>query len=339
VTPITPRQRVRTAIRHIQPDRTPYQINFTTPARQKLADYYGTADLDDLIGNHLAKYKARPPDALGWLADRPGFFRDEFGVVWNRTIDRDIGMVERYPLAERSLAGFTFPDPLNPLRFAALPAFIEANPGRFRYVSMSYSLFERAWSLRGMEALLMDMLEAPTFVDDLFDALLAFSLAMIDEFVKYDIDGILFGEDWGQQRGLIFSPKLWRRFIKPRIAQMYAATRQAGKTVLIHSCGKVQELFPELIDLGLDVFNPFQPDVMDPYEMKALYGDRLAFYGGVSVQQLLPHGTPQMVRDEVRRLMDVVGRDGGFIISPSHDMPGDIPVENMVALIETVREG
>ena len=204
---------------------------------------------------------------------------------------------------------------------------------------MSYSLFERAWSLRGMEALLMDMLEAPDFVDELFDALLAFSLAMIDEFVKYDIDGILFGEDWGQQRGLIFGPKQWRRFIKPRIAQMYAATRQAGKTVLIHSCGKVQELFPELIDLGLDVFNPFQPVVMDPYEMKARYGDRLAFYGGVSVQQLLPHGTPQMVRDEVRRLMDKVGRDGGFIISPSHDMPGDIPVENMVALIETVRKG
>ena len=100
MTPITPRERVRTAIRHIQPDRTPYQINFTTPARRKLADYYGTADLDDLIGNHLAKYKARPPDALGWLADRPGFFRDEFGVVWNRTIDRDIGMVERYPLTE-----------------------------------------------------------------------------------------------------------------------------------------------------------------------------------------------------------------------------------------------
>lgn len=335
---ITPRERVWTAIRHIQPDRTPYQISFTTPARKKLADYYGTSDLDDVIGNHLAKYRARPPDAYGWLADRPGFFRDEFGVVWNRTIDRDIGMVERYPLAERSLAGFTFPDPLNPQRYAALPEFIQTHHNRFRYISMSYSLFERAWSLRGMEALLVDMLEAPAFVDNLLDALLAFSLAMIAEFVKYDIDGILFGEDWGQQRGLIFGPKLWRRFIKPRIAQMYAATQRAGKAVLIHSCGKVQELFPELIDLGLDVFNPFQPDVMDPYEMKKLYGDRLTFYGGVSVQQLLPHGTPQAVRDEVRRLMEKVGKDGGFIIGPSHDMPGDIAIENMVAFIEAVRE-
>ena len=78
---------------------------------------------------------------------------------------------------------------------------------------------------------------------------------------------------------------------------------------------------------------------MVPYEMKQTYGDRLTFYGGVSVQQLLPHGTPGEVRDEVRRLMDEVGRDGGLIIAPSHDMPGDIPVENMVAFIEAVREG
>lgn len=338
MTSFTPRQRVWAAIRHTQPDRTPYQISFTSPARRKLEAYYDMADLDSLIGNHMAKYRARPPDESGWLADRPGFFRDEFGVVWNRTIDRDIGMVERYPLAERSLAGYAFPDPLNPARYAALPAFIDAHPDRFRYASMSYSLFERAWSLRGMEALLVDMLEAPDFAEAIFDTLLAFNLAVIGELVKYDIDGILFGDDWGQQRGLIFGPRLWRRFIKPRIAQMYAATRRAGKAVLIHSCGKVQELFPELIDLGLDVFNPFQPDVMDPYEMKRRYGDRLAFYGGVSVQQLLPHGTPQAVRDEARRLMDEVGRDGGFIIGPSHDMPADIPVENMVALIEAVRE-
>ena len=107
---------------------------------------------------------------------------------------------------------------------------------------------------------------------------------------------------------------------------------------MIHSCGKVQQLFPDLVEIGLDVFNPFQPDVMDVYEIKRQYGDRLAFYGGMSVQGLLPHGTPQEVRNEARRLMDQVGRGGGFIIGPSHHMPADIPVENMVAFIEAVRE-
>jgi len=100
----------------------------------------------------------------------------------------------------------------------------------------------------------------------------------------------------------------------------------------------VQELFPELIELGLDVFNPFQPDVMDCYAIKREFGRDLCFYGGVSIQKLLPWATPREIRDEVRRLMDQVGQGGGFIIAPSHHMPGDIPLENMVAFIEAVRE-
>ena len=113
--------------------------------------------------------------------------------------------------------------------------------------------------------------------------------------------------------------------------------KNAGKAVFIHSCGKVQSLFPELIELGLDVFNPFQPEVMDPYEIKKQYGSQLCFYGGVSVQKLLPYGTPGEIRTEVKRLMEEVGRGGGFIVAPSHDMPGDIPLENLLAFIDTVR--
>jgi uroporphyrinogen decarboxylase len=333
----SPRERVLTALRHRQTDRVPYQISCTVPSRLKLEEYYGATNLDNLLDNHLAKYKARPPDDLGWIPDRLGFWRDEWGVTWNRTVDRDIGVVEGYLLRERSLAGLVIPDPLAPVRFAALPGFIEKNRDRFRYVSFGMSLFERAWSLRGMSDLLVDMIEAPAWVDELLDTILAFDLAVVEEMLKYDIDGLLYGDDWGQQRGLIFGPRLWRRFIKPRVAQMYDTVKRSGKAVMIHCCGKVQELFPDLIEVGLDVFNPFQPDVMDPYEMKRLYGDRLSFFGGVSVQHLLPHGTPAEIRDEVRRLMDQVGRDGGFIIAPSHDMPGDIPLENMTAFIETVR--
>jgi uroporphyrinogen decarboxylase len=94
-----------------------------------------------------------------------------------------------------------------------------------------------------------------------------------------------------------------------------------------------------LIEAGLDVFNPFQPEVMDPYEIKTHFGSRLTFWGGVSVQKLLPFGTPQQIRDQVRRLMDGVGADGGYIIAPSHDMPGDIPLENLVAFVEAVHAG
>lgn len=329
----SPRERVWQAIRHRQPDRVPYHISYTEPARQKLEAYYGSRDLENLLGNHMAKQRSRLP----YTEVRPGFWRDEFGVLWNKTIDKDIGIVDVYPLRGRSLAGYQFPDAHDPRRFAGFPAFIAANPDRFRFLSVGYSLFERAWTLRSMPELMIDMLEAPAFVDELFDRITAFNLAVLEDGLRYDVDAVLFGDDWGQQRGLLFSPRLWRRFIKPRLALMYGAVKKAGKAVMIHCCGQVQELFPELIELGLDVFNPFQPDVMDPYAIKRQYGDRLAFYGGMSVQHLLPHGTPQQIRDEARRMMDQVGCGGGLIMAPSHDLPGDIPIENMVALIEAVK--
>jgi uroporphyrinogen decarboxylase len=333
---VTPRERVLKAIRHEQPDRVPWHFTFTVPARKKAESYYGTTQLDEFLGNHLAVF--RPLRFGTWLEDQPGHWRDEFGVVWNRSVDKDIGVVENYQIKGRSLGDYVLPDPLDPRRYEGLPEFAASHAHRFRYISIAYSLFERAWSLRGMTNLMIDMLEAPEFVDELFDAIIEFNCGVLHEVLKYDIDGVKFGDDWGQQSGLIFGGPLWRRFVKPRLARMYGMVKRAGKTVLIHSCGRVQELFPDLIKLGLDVFNPFQPEVMDPYEMKRRHGRELTFLGGMSVQKLLPFGTPQAVRDETRRLMEDVGRDGGFIIAPSHDMTGDIPLENMTAFIETVRK-
>ena len=274
-----------------------------------------------------------------WQEIRPGYWRDEFGVVWNRTVDKDIGVVEEYQLKTRSLAGYTFPDPHNPqaIREAAGVCGRQLRPFSLR----EHRLFAvRAGVVAARhDELMVDMLEAPEFVDELFDAITDYNCGVLEEVLRYDIDCVRFGDDWGQQNGLIFGGRLWRRFIKPRLARMYGMVKRAGKAVMIHSCGRVQELFPELIELGLDIFNPFQPEVMDPYEIKQQFGDELTFFGGMSVQKLLPFGTPQEIRDETCRLMEQVGRGGGFIIAPSHDMPGDIPIENMVAFIETVRNG
>jgi uroporphyrinogen decarboxylase len=333
---MTPRERVWLSIRHSQPDRVPYYFSFTQAASRKLEAYYGTKDLDSRLDNDMVRYSIRRPALLQEI--RPGFYRDEFGVLWNRSVDKDIGIPTEYPLTRRSLDGYTLPDPRDPRRYQGLPAFIESRPNRFRLISYSFTLFERAWMLRGMSELMVDMLEAPLWVDELFDALTAFNMGVLQELLRYDVDGFLFGDDWGHQQGLLFSPRLWRRFIKPRLALLIGTVKQAGKAAFVHSCGKVQALFPDLIEIGLDVFNPFQPDVMDLCAIKRQFGDRLAFYGGMSVQHTLPHGRPEQIRAEARRLMDEIGRGGGFIIAPSHHMPGDIPVENMVAFIEAVRE-
>jgi uroporphyrinogen decarboxylase len=330
---ITPRERVWQAIHHQTTDIIPYHIIPTIPAQKKLEAHFGSADLDAILNNHIVKYRLRLPD----VEVAPGYWRDGFDLVWNRSVDPDIGVVEDYPLKERSLAGAHFPNPHDPRIYAGLQKYINANPTRFRMASVGFALFERAWSLRTMQELLVDMIEAPDFIEELLDAITAYDLEIVNEAVKYDIDAILFGDDWGQQTGLIFGARLWRRFIKPRVAKLYAAVKQAGKAVFIHTCGKVQELFPELIELGVDVFNPFQPEVMDVFEVKRQYGQDLTFYGGVSIQHTLPFGTPQQVRSEVRRLLDKIGAGGGYICAPSHAMPGDIPLENMLAFIEMVQ--
>jgi uroporphyrinogen decarboxylase len=332
---MTPRERVLAAIAHRQPDVTPWHLGYTVPARKKLEAHLGTTDLAGATGDHLAAYSLRR--MARWEETAPGFWRDEWGVVWNRTVDPDIGVVEGAVLEERDLSRLRVPDPHDPLRYAGIPAFIEANPDRFRSANHGFSLFERAWSLRGMDRLLVDMCEAPEFVDALLDRILDFNLGVVDELARRDLDAVLFGDDWAFQQGIIMGPRLWRRFFRPRVQRMFDAVRRSGKVVAIHCCGKAQDLFPDLIEMGLQLFNPFQPEVMDPYEMKERFGDRLAFFGGMSIQRVLPRGTPREVKDEARRLIDRVGRGGGFIISPSHEMPGDIPVENMMAFIEAVK--
>jgi uroporphyrinogen decarboxylase len=183
----------------------------------------------------------------------------------------------------------------------------------------------------------MGMVEAPAFVHRLLDRILEYDLEVIERACSFPIDAMMFGDDWGQQRGLLMSPMHWRQFIKPRIRAMYQAVKARGRRVFIHSCGKVDELFPDLIECGLDVFNPFQPEVMDVRAAKRAFGDRLSFYGGISTQRTLPYGTPDQVRDEVRRLLDDIGEGGGFIAAPAHAIPKDADPRNIDAMIDVLR--
>ncbi len=332
---MTNRERVIAALRHRQPDRVPYQIGFTQRARAAMVEAYGDS-VFALIDNCFAGVAAKPGPLEGWIDENT--WQDEFGVRWDRSVDRDIGIVCNRVLPERDLSGLRLPDPDDPLRWEGFGEAVAAATDRCIQFSIGFSLFERAWTLRGMDALFVDMVEAPEFVDELLDRICDYNVALVQRAVQFDIDVVHFGDDWGSQRGLMMGPTLWERFLMPRLARQYGAARAAGKFVSIHSCGHVQEVFGQLIEIGLDCFNPFQPEVMDPYEMKRLYGDRLAFWGGVSTQKLLPYGTPDDVRAEVGRLLREVGEGGGYICSPAHSIPGDAKPENIMAMIEVLRE-
>jgi uroporphyrinogen decarboxylase len=344
------KDRIKNCIHFKKTDSIPWQINYTSELGSKLMEALGLEPgeslvlgknlytfnrLDDYLGNHIAYIRNRAVNSLQEV--KPDVFRDEWKVLWDRSIDKDIGTPVNCVLADRMIDRLEVPNPLISDRFAHFEPIIEANTQRYLLVKFSYSLFERAWSLRGMENLMMDMIQDPGFVHELLDIITDFNLSLIENLSRYPVDGIYFGDDWGHQRGLLMSPDMWRAFVKPRITHMYGKTHELGLDVFIHSCGNITDIMADLVEAGVDVFNPFQPEVVDIESVIAEYESRLAFYGGLSIQKTLPFGTTEEVAGEVEHRLGLARKHGGYIISPSHDMPPDIPVENVLAMLEVFK--
>jgi uroporphyrinogen decarboxylase len=330
---MTKREIVTQVLKHKKPPYVPWSYGFTKEARAKLMEHYGDRDLERILDNHLLKLGSD----IGFFEDiGDDCVRDVFGVVWDRSVDKDIGIVKGQVLREPTLKNYNFPDPLDPRFFEDIPEKIATYGDRFRVFQVGFSLYERAWTLRGFEALMMDFYEHPRFVKELLHVIADYDTAQIREALTYDIDAVYFGDDWGQQEGLQMGGPLWNEFIYPELKRLYGVVKSAGKYVVIHSCGDVDELFEDLVAIGLDCFNPFQPEVMDISSIIAEYRGRLTFHGGLSTQRVLPFGTPDEVREETRKLLEM-GRDGGYIFSPAHDVLWDVPLENMLAFIDTAK--
>ena len=331
---VTKREVVLEALAFRPPPYVPWAWDMTKACQQRLGEYLGTQDLSGFIGSHfldVGSTKRR------FAEPHPDGYRDAYGVVFDTSLDKDIGTPCDWPLKDPSdLERYRWPDPNNDAWYAGIPEQLAAHPDRFTRYRLGFSLYERAWTMRGMTDLLMDMIERPEFVERLLDAIVEHNLVQIRRALALGVEAVFFGDDYGSQAGLIMGRVHWRHFFKPRLARMFAAVRDAGRCVCLHSCGCVAELFDELIEIGLNVFNPFQPEVMDIFALKKQYHGRLAFHGGMSIQRVLPFGTPDEARLETRRLIEA-GREGGYIFAPSHSVPPDVPPENLVAMMEELR--
>jgi uroporphyrinogen decarboxylase len=180
----------------------------------------------------------------------------------------------------------------------------------------------------------------PDFFEEVLDRLVDLYLHFVEYTADLPVDAILFGDDWGHQGGIILGPKRWRKFLKPRWARIYEAVHARGKLVMHHSCGSVAEIMPDIIEIGMDVLESAQPEAagMNPYELKKQWGDKICFWGCLGSQSIIPFGTPEDIRQEVRRLRNEIGRGGGYILAPAKPLQPGTPKENAVALFEVLTQ-
>jgi uroporphyrinogen decarboxylase len=205
------------------------------------------------------------------------------------------------------------------------------------------SVFERAWYLRGMDMLFADWAEREAYGACLLDCIADISCGVARQHARAGVDVLQLGDDIGTQRGLLMSVPMWRRWLKPRLARIIAAAREvrpdpADLLISYHTDGYVEPFLPELIEIGVQVLNPVQPECMDPAALKREFGDRLAFWGAVGTQTTLPFGTPEDVRAIVRERIETLGAGGGLLLSPTHVVQPDVPWQNIVAFFAAVDE-
>jgi len=339
---------------HRPTDRVPrllYEevIGYTPPIEQLLRercaprsprDYFGM-DITRVTFNPTSLPRSRFAEWLGTEAeaalasgdvDEWGVWRRKGGLHHFARMQPSLRDVELARLQE-----YPWPDLDQACRWEGVRERVEALHAQgFAVAGYAGSVFERSWYLRGMEELMIDLLTAPEIAHYLFERTSAYQQFAAEQFARAGADIVITGDDVAGQQGLLMKLSTWRQFLKPRLAATVRRVKQvrSGTFVFYHSDGNVEAIIPDLIEIGIDILNPVQPECMDPFAIKRKFGHRLCFWGSVSVQRTMPFGTPEEVRAEVRRRIETVGRGGGLILAPAHVLGPETPWENIVAFFQ-----
>lgn len=330
------RELVRSALAHQEVTPVPYHLVFTPPVEAVLLEHFGIDARSDgardalnrALGNALLRTSVVPQPEL----QPDGTVRDGFDVVWQQA-EVNRGAPAEGPLRQPRLAGYEFPDPEEPTRFETLARRIEGNEDLYVAVFVG-DLFERACFLRGAEEFLLDLVVHPDFAQELFERTMDYILATMEEVARLPVDCVFLSDDYGDQRGLLMSPGTWRDLIEPELRRFCRWARELGLAPALHSCGNVRELLPELIDIGFDIIHPLQPEALDVVEVKRALGDRFTIYGALDTQRVLPEGSPDDVRALVAQRINELAPGGGFILGPAMKIQHDVPMTNLLALID-----
>jgi uroporphyrinogen decarboxylase len=345
---MTCRERFLCAARRGIPDRVARDIWLEAGVSDMLREHFGMPDLvyalrQDVVG--LGPDPTVLETDFSSYFTRPGVTWDEWGR--GRIWDSQIHYAEYlYPLERADtlveIIEFPWPDLHAPYRFSWVEERVEELHARGLAVraELAETIFEIAWQVRSMERLFDDMAHSEEMAAAVLDAITDRRVAEARAFAHAGVDAIFIGDDVAMQTGLMLSRKMWRKWFRPRLARVIAAAREIkpDMPVQYHSDGKIDDLIPDLIDLGVTILNPVQPECVDHAWVKAAYGDKLAFCGGLGVQSVLPFGTPEEVRQHTHLVIERLGTNGGLIIGPSHVIERDTPLENILAMLAAIDE-
>ena len=346
---LSSRERVRLALDHKETDRVPIAMvcsGINQPARGEVENYLRRerqTDLESFLEGILDIQSVAPQYVGPSL--RPG--EDIWGVV-RKAVSYGLGSYDEivhYPLAQATdidaLQKHAWPTTAF-FDYSVLPARIAAmQKKRERCLMISNANpFETAWYMRGFERMLMDFTLNPELAHEVMERVTDFHIRhfrKVLEAADGSVDLAFTADDVAGQNGLLMSLKMWEEFIKPCHVRLNKTIHEFGVKVIYHSDGAVMGAVAGLIDAGIDVLQALQFDAkgMDPRELKARYGDRLCFEGGVSVQKTLPFGSPRDVQQETERLIRILGKNGGYILGPSHAIQAGTPAENIMAMFDT----
>ncbi len=348
------RERVLKALRRDIPDQVPKYFTLCPSQIEKFKRKTGREDYEEYFGFEVRFVSIRPTklktDFRSFIGEiPPRTWVDEWGVGHER---RNINFHFEHlihPLRKaktiKDVENYPFPDIDADYRFNGLEEEVEELKRKdFAVVGnccpLGGTLFWPAYKLRGMEELMMDFYLNPGLVEALLERITELVGGMAEKMAACKVDIIRMADDLGSQRGLLLSVEIFRKFFKKRLKRIIQRVKEASSEVLIlfHSDGAIEELIPDLIDIGVDILNPIQPECMDPAKIKRKYGNHLAFWGTVGTQTTMPFAPPEKVQQVVRERIETVGKKGGLLIAPTHVIEPEVPWENILAFAEAVEK-
>jgi uroporphyrinogen decarboxylase len=351
---MTKRERVINTLEGRPCDVLPHHSDLTYASMLKLSTYYSVPleAVEDRIGNHLHYINYGLPEGVepefrekktesgtfsaGGSSDAEGHLIDEWGVTWDNEGHRNIGdwgMID-HPVKNFDFSSYTWPDGSAKGRFLDAEKEARKRPGCFKTLLMT-GLFDSAWHVTGLEDCLAAMADPdPENITWLLDNTLRFLVAVVDQVPEGLFDGVRFLEDWGVQQGLLMGAQRWRSYLMPRLKELYQTARNRGLYVHSHSCGDNFELYPDMIELGIDITDPVQPETMDIRLVKERFGSDITLMGGLPCQSVLPLGSRDEVRAITEETLEILGQGGRYILGGAGSFPTETPAENIDAIVQ-----